>query len=109
MIVCGWECLKGKAGYDISKTADTHKGADRSPLCCGLTAAARFERVWTPGGGRWLVLREAYFRSVASLMLPSLNVAVGFAFMGVIAGKFVASICGSGSLPALARLTYTRR
>jgi NitT/TauT family transport system permease protein len=64
------------------------------------------ERVRTLGGGRWLVLREVYFPSVASLMLSSLKVAVGFAFTGAIVGEFVASSRGLGYLLSFAQSTY---
>ncbi len=64
------------------------------------------ERVRTLGGGRWLVLREVYFPSVASLMLSSLKVAVGFAFTGAIVGEFVASSKGLGYLLSFAQSTY---
>ncbi len=64
------------------------------------------ERVRTLGGGRWLVLREVYLPSVASLMLSSLKVAVGFAFTGAIVGEFVASSRGLGYLLSFAQSTY---
>jgi NitT/TauT family transport system permease protein len=64
------------------------------------------ERVQTLGGGRWLVLREVYLPSVASLMLSSLKVAVGFAFTGAIVGEFVASSRGLGYLLSFAQSTY---
>jgi NitT/TauT family transport system permease protein len=64
------------------------------------------ERVRTLGGGRWLILREVYLPSVASLMLSSLKVAVGFAFTGAIVGEFVASSRGLGYLLSFAQSTY---
>jgi NitT/TauT family transport system permease protein len=64
------------------------------------------DRVRTLGGGRWLILREVYFPSVASLMLSSLKVAVGFAFTGAIVGEFVASSRGLGYLLSFAQSTY---
>jgi NitT/TauT family transport system permease protein len=64
------------------------------------------DRVRTLGGGRWLVLREVYVPSVASLMLSSLKVAVGFAFTGAIVGEFVASSRGLGYLLSFAQSTY---
>jgi NitT/TauT family transport system permease protein len=64
------------------------------------------ERVRTLGGGRWLVLREVYLPSVASLVLSSLKVAVGFAFTGAIVGEFVASSRGLGYLLSFAQSTY---
>jgi NitT/TauT family transport system permease protein len=64
------------------------------------------ERVRTLGGGRWLVVREVYLPSVASLMLSSLKVAVGFAFTGAIVGEFVASSRGLGYLLSFAQSTY---
>jgi NitT/TauT family transport system permease protein len=64
------------------------------------------ERVRTLGGGPWLVLREVYLPSVASLMLSSLKVAVGFAFTGAIVGEFVASSRGLGYLLSFAQSTY---
>jgi NitT/TauT family transport system permease protein len=64
------------------------------------------ERVRTLGGGRWLILREVYLPSIASLMLSSLKVAVGFAFTGAIVGEFVASSRGLGYLLSFAQSTY---
>ena len=64
------------------------------------------ERVRTLGGGEWLVLREVYLPSIASLMLSSLKVAVGFAFTGAIVGEFVASSRGLGYLLSFAQSTY---
>jgi NitT/TauT family transport system permease protein len=64
------------------------------------------DRVRTLGGGRWLILREVYFPSDASLMLSSLKVAVGFAFTGAIVGEFVASSRGLGYLLSFAQSTY---
>jgi NitT/TauT family transport system permease protein len=64
------------------------------------------ERVRTLGGGRLLVLREVYLPSIASLMLSSLKVAVGFAFTGAIVGEFVASSRGLGYLLSFAQSTY---
>lgn len=64
------------------------------------------ERVRTLGGGKLLILREVYLPSVASLMLASLKVAVGFAFTGAIVGEFVASARGLGYLLSFAQSTY---
>jgi len=64
------------------------------------------ERVQTLGGSRLLILREVYLPSVASLMLSSLKVAVGFAFTGAIVGEFVASSRGLGYLLSFAQSTY---
>lgn len=75
-----------------------------------FSAVARFdrrriERVRTLGGGCWLILREVYLPSVASLMLSSLEVTVGFAFTGTIVGGFVASSRGLGCLLSFAQST----
>lgn len=64
------------------------------------------DRVRTLGGGSWLVLREVMIPSVASLLLSSLKVAVGFAFTGAIVGEFVASSRGLGYLLSFAQSTY---
>ena len=64
------------------------------------------ERVVTLGGGRWELVRHVYLPSVASWVLGSLKVAVGFAFTGACVGEFVAASRGLGYLLSFAQSTY---
>jgi NitT/TauT family transport system permease protein len=64
------------------------------------------ERVVTLGGGSMAVVRHVYLPSVASLVLGSLKVAVGFAFTGACVGEFVAATRGLGYLLSFAQTTY---
>ena len=54
------------------------------------------ERIVTLGGGRWELVRHVYLPSVASWVLGSMKVAVGFAFTGACVGEFVAASRGLG-------------
>jgi NitT/TauT family transport system permease protein len=64
------------------------------------------ERVRTLGGDRRLLLTEVYLPSVASYVLSSLKVAVGFALTGVIVGEFVAASEGLGYLLSFAQSSF---
>jgi len=64
------------------------------------------ERVITLGGGRWELVRHVYLPSVASWVLGSMKVAVGFAFTGACVGEFVAASRGLGYLLSFAQSTY---
>jgi len=64
------------------------------------------ERIVTLGGGRWELVRHVYLPSVASWVLGSLKVAVGFAFTGACVGEFVAASRGLGYLLSFAQSTY---
>lgn len=64
------------------------------------------ERVTTLGGGRRTLVREVFVPSIASWVLGSLKVAVGFAFTGAVVGEFVASSRGLGYLLQFAQSTY---
>jgi NitT/TauT family transport system permease protein len=64
------------------------------------------ERVLTLGGDRWALVRHVYLPSVASWVLGSLKVAVGFAFTGACVGEFVAASRGLGYLLSFAQSTY---
>jgi NitT/TauT family transport system permease protein len=64
------------------------------------------ERVITLGGTRWSLVRHVYLPSVASWVLGSLKVAVGFAFTGACVGEFVAATRGLGYLLSFAQSTY---
>jgi NitT/TauT family transport system permease protein len=64
------------------------------------------ERVVTLGGGRWALVRHVYLPSVASWVLGSLKIAVGFAFTGAVVGEFVAASRGLGYLLSFAQSTY---
>jgi NitT/TauT family transport system permease protein len=64
------------------------------------------ERVVTLGGGRWALVRHVYLPSVASWVLGSMKVAVGFAFTGAVVGEFVAASRGLGYLLSFAQSTY---
>ena len=64
------------------------------------------ERIRTLGGGRRFLVREVYVPSVASWVLGSFKVAVGFAFTGAVVGEFVASSRGLGYLLQFAQSTY---
>ena len=64
------------------------------------------ERVVTLGGNRWALVRHVYLPSVASWVLGSLKVAVGFAFTGAVVGEFVAASRGLGYLLSFAQSTY---
>jgi NitT/TauT family transport system permease protein len=64
------------------------------------------ERVVTLGGNRMALVRHVYLPSVASLVLGSLKVAVGFAFTGACVGEFVAASRGLGYLLSFAQNTY---
>jgi NitT/TauT family transport system permease protein len=64
------------------------------------------ERVITLGGDRWALVRHVYLPSVASWVLGSLKVAVGFAFTGACVGEFVAASRGLGYLLSFAQSTY---
>ena len=64
------------------------------------------ERVQTLGGGRRVLIREVYIPSIASWVLGTLKVAVGFAFTGAVVGEFVASSRGLGYLLQFAQSTY---
>jgi NitT/TauT family transport system permease protein len=64
------------------------------------------ERVQTLGGGRRVLIREVYAPSMASSILGSLKVSVGFAFTGAVVGEFVASSRGLGYLLQFAQSTY---
>ena len=64
------------------------------------------ERVVTLGGGRRALVRHVYLPSVASWVLGSMKVAVGFAFTGAVVGEFVAASRGLGYLLSFAQSTY---
>jgi NitT/TauT family transport system permease protein len=64
------------------------------------------ERVVTLGGNRWALVRHVYLPSVASWVLGSLKIAVGFAFTGAVVGEFVAASRGLGYLLSFAQSTY---
>lgn len=64
------------------------------------------DRVRTLGGTGVYLAREVYVPSVASWLLGSLKVAVGFAFTGAVVGEFVASSRGLGYLLSFAQSTY---
>src|SRR5437588_7235815 len=64
------------------------------------------ERVLTLGGDRRALVRHVYLPSVASWVLGSLKVAVGFAFTGACVGEFVAASRGLGYLLSFAQSTY---
>jgi NitT/TauT family transport system permease protein len=64
------------------------------------------ERVITLGGNRWALVRHVYLPSVASWVLGSLKIAVGFAFTGAVVGEFVAASRGLGYLLSFAQSTY---
>lgn len=64
------------------------------------------DRVRTLGGDRWLLVTEAYRPSVASYVLSSLKVAVGFALTGVVAGEFVAASQGPGYLLSFTQSSF---
>jgi NitT/TauT family transport system permease protein len=64
------------------------------------------ERIVTLGGTRWSLVRHVYLPSVASWVLGSLKVAVGFAFTGACVGEFVAATRGLGYLLSFAQSTY---
>jgi NitT/TauT family transport system permease protein len=64
------------------------------------------ERIVTLGGGRWELVRHVYLPSVASWVLGSMKVAVGFAFTGACVGEFVAASRGLGYLLSFAQSTY---
>jgi len=64
------------------------------------------ERVLTLGGDRWALVHHVYLPSVASWVLGSLKVAVGFAFTGACVGEFVAASRGLGYLLSFAQSTY---
>jgi NitT/TauT family transport system permease protein len=64
------------------------------------------ERIITLGGGRWDLVRHVYLPSVASWVLGSMKVAVGFAFTGACVGEFVAASRGLGYLLSFAQSTY---
>ena len=64
------------------------------------------ERIVTLGGGRWELVRHVYLPAVASSVLGSLKVAVGFAFTGACVGEFVAASRGLGYLLSFAQSTY---
>jgi NitT/TauT family transport system permease protein len=64
------------------------------------------ERVVTLGGDRWALVRHVYLPSVASWVLGSLKIAVGFAFTGAVVGEFVAASRGLGYLLSFAQSTY---
>ncbi len=64
------------------------------------------ERVMTLGGGRRALVRHVYLPSVASSVLGSMKVAVGFAFTGAVVGEFVAASRGLGYLLSFAQSTY---
>jgi NitT/TauT family transport system permease protein len=64
------------------------------------------ERVLTLGGTRWSLVQHVYLPSVASWVLGSLKVAVGFAFTGAVVGEFVAATRGLGYLLSFAQSTY---
>ena len=64
------------------------------------------ERVVTLGGGRLALVRHVYLPSVASWVLGSMKVAVGFAFTGAVVGEFVAASRGLGYLLSFAQSTY---
>src|SRR5207244_12618926 len=63
------------------------------------------ERIVTLGGGRWELVRHVYLPSVASWVLGSMKVAVGFAFTGACVGEFVAASRGLGYLLSFAHST----
>src|SRR5437899_583 len=58
------------------------------------------------GSGRWELVRHVYLPAVASSVLGSLKVAVGFAFTGACVGEFVAASRGLGYLLSFAQSTY---
>src|SRR6266446_810087 len=64
------------------------------------------ERIVTLGGNRWSLVRHVYLPSVATSVLGSLKVAVGFAFTGACVGEFVAASRGLGYLLSFAQSTY---
>jgi NitT/TauT family transport system permease protein len=64
------------------------------------------DRVRTLGGTGLHLVREVYVPSVASWLLGSLKIAVGFAFTGAVVGEFVASSRGLGYLLSFAQSTY---
>jgi NitT/TauT family transport system permease protein len=64
------------------------------------------ERVVTLGGDRRALVRHVYLPSVASWVLGSMKVAVGFAFTGAVVGEFVAASRGLGYLLSFAQSTY---
>ena len=64
------------------------------------------ERVVTLGGNRRALVRHVYLPSVASWVLGSMKVAVGFAFTGAVVGEFVAASRGLGYLLSFAQSTY---
>ena len=64
------------------------------------------DRVVTLGGNRWSLVRHVYLPSVATSVLGSLKVAVGFAFTGACVGEFVAASRGLGYLLSFAQSTY---
>jgi NitT/TauT family transport system permease protein len=64
------------------------------------------ERIITLGGGRWELVRHVYLPSVASWVLGSLKIAVGFAFTGACVGEFVGASRGLGYLLSFAQSTY---
>src|SRR5207244_10331787 len=64
------------------------------------------ERIVTLGGGRWELVHHVYLPSVASWVLGSLKVAVGFAFTGACVGEFVAAVRGLGYLLSFAQSTF---
>lgn len=64
------------------------------------------ERVLTLGGDRWALVRHVYLPSVASWVLGTLKIAVGFAFTGACVGEFVAASRGLGYLLSFAQSTY---
>jgi NitT/TauT family transport system permease protein len=64
------------------------------------------ERIVTLGGGRRALVRHVYLPSVASWVLGSMKVAVGFAFTGAVVGEFVAASRGLGYILSFAQSTY---
>src|SRR5258707_7183083 len=64
------------------------------------------ERVVTLGGNRRALVRHVYLPSVASWVLGSMKVAVGFPFTGAVVGEFVAATRGLGYLLSFAQSTY---
>ena len=64
------------------------------------------ERVLTLGGDRRALVRHVYLPSVASWVLGTLKIAVGFAFTGACVGEFVAASRGLGYLLSFAQSTY---